>query len=451
MQMYETTQSADKYLNVALECSCGRTHYAPIKAVKICPGALNSLPGYVREYGYRRPYMICDPITYDIAGKRCAALLSAAGLTPAVHVIRHMGFDEATLGEIVINKPDGCDLMIGCGTGSVTDMLRYSSFKLGLPCFTVATAAPMDGFAASVGIMNVDGLKATMPAHCTEVIIGDTDILSAAPYRMTVAGFADLAGKLSSLNDWRLSALITGEHYCPKIDRLVSDYVHGILDETDALRRRESGAIGDVMNALLLAGTTASLYGSSRPISGAEHHMSHYWEVLGDQRGTPYAMHGEQVAVGTVMALMMSEELVRTDVDFDAARDRALRYDAEAWKREIERAYGSSADAVIRLEETAQKNAPSAVLKRIDAAQEHWDEVLGILENAFPSDRLIGIFTSLGCPCRPGDIGVSEQVLRDTFLYCKDTRDRYTLYQLVWDLGLTELLTGRIISRLEHM
>ena len=52
----------------------------------------------------------------------------------------------------------------------------------------------MDGFSASVGIMNVNNLKATMPAHSTEVIIGDTDVLSGAPYRMTAAGFGDLIG-----------------------------------------------------------------------------------------------------------------------------------------------------------------------------------------------------------------------------------------------------------------
>lgn len=35
MKMYETTQSVEKYLNVKLECSCGRTHYAPIKDVDV--------------------------------------------------------------------------------------------------------------------------------------------------------------------------------------------------------------------------------------------------------------------------------------------------------------------------------------------------------------------------------------------------------------------------------
>ncbi|MBQ8076274.1 MAG: iron-containing alcohol dehydrogenase, partial [Oscillospiraceae bacterium] len=159
MKMYDRPRSVESYLNVELECDCGHTHYAPIKAIQISKGALESLPRFVLEGGYRHPYILCDKITYEIAAKRCEELLRQAGLQPFVLVIRHLGFDEATLGEIVLNKPDDCDLMIGVGTGSITDMLRFSSFKLGLPCFTVATGAPMDGFSASVGIMNVNNLK----------------------------------------------------------------------------------------------------------------------------------------------------------------------------------------------------------------------------------------------------------------------------------------------------
>ena len=448
MKMYETTQSVEKYLNVELECDCGRTHYAPIKAINIGSGALDSLPEYVREYGYNYAYILCDKITYEIAGKRCEELLGASGIRYETLVIRHMGFDEATLGEIVINKPDACDLMIGIGTGSITDMLRFASFKLGLPCFTIPTAAPMDGFSASVGIMNVNNLKATMPAHSTEVIIGDTDILKNAPYRMTVAGFADLVAKVNALNDWRLAVIINGDHYCGKIDRMVADYVDDIISKAGKLKERDPEAIGDVMSALLLTGASISLYGSSRPISGAEHHMSHYWEVLGDQRGTPYAMHGEQVAVGTVLALMLIEELKNVTPDFARARKAAAAYDAEAWKKEINRAYGNAADAIIELEEASGKNSAEGRLKRIDAIEANWTKLKEMLDGMYPSEAMRSMLTDIGCPCNPKDIGITADILRDTFMYCKETRARYTVYQLTWDLDLMAELSGNIIGKL---
>ena len=66
MKMYDTPQAVERYLNVPLECSCGKTHFAPIKAINISKGALNSLPGYVKEYGYQKPYLLCDSITYRV-------------------------------------------------------------------------------------------------------------------------------------------------------------------------------------------------------------------------------------------------------------------------------------------------------------------------------------------------------------------------------------------------
>ena len=444
MKMYATTQPVEKYLNIKLECDCGRTHYAPIKAVDIRRGAINALPEYMHCFGYARPYILCDATTYKIAGERCAGVLREAGFAPDVLILRHLGYDEATLGEIVINKPDDCDVMIGVGTGSITDILRFASFKLGLPCFTVATGAPMDGFSASVGIMNVNNLKATMPAHSTEVIIGDTDVLSTAPYRMTVAGFADLIGKLNAINDWHLGVLINGDHYCRSIDTLVMDYVYDILGKAEAIKNRDAKAVGELMNALLLTGASISLYGSSRPISGAEHHFSHYLEVLGDQRGKPYAMHGEQVAVGTVLALTAAAKLASITPDFDAAREAAACYDSSAWENEIRRAYGDAADAIIALEAQAGKNETTGRLKRIDIMQRHWEEVRAMLAGVYPAEKLRALLKDIGCPCTPRDIGVTKAVLRDALLYCKETRARYTVYQLAWDLGLLERLADEL-------
>ena len=448
MKMYATTQAVEKYLNAELECDCGRTHYAPIKEVDVSSGAINRLPLYVKKYGYGHPYILCDKITYEIAGKKCEELLRDSGIEATTLVIKHLGFDEATLGEIVINRPDNCDLMIGCGTGSITDMLRYSSFKLGLPCFTICTGAPMDGFSASVGIMNVNNLKATMPAHSTEVIIGDTDILKGAPYRMTVAGFGDLIAKVNALNDWRLDVLVNNHHYCKSIDTMVSDYVEDIILKADKLKARDPEVIGEVMSALLLTGASISLYGSSRPISGAEHHMSHYWEVIGEQMGKAFAMHGEQAAVGTVLALMLLEELKNTKVDFELARNEALKYDPEKWKAEIKEAYGDAAGAIIELEEKSGKNETKARLARIDRIEKLWPQICEQFEGIRSSDEMIEILKNVGCPYSPKEIGVTKEILKNTFLYCKETRARYTVYQLAWDLSLMDRLSDNIINRL---
>jgi len=71
MKMYSSPQPVELYLDRELECSCGRTHYVDIKDVLIGPGAIKKLPEFVKKHGYSRPYIICDEITYQIAGKHC--------------------------------------------------------------------------------------------------------------------------------------------------------------------------------------------------------------------------------------------------------------------------------------------------------------------------------------------------------------------------------------------
>ena len=208
--------------------------------------------------------------------------------------------------------------------------------------------------------------------------------------------------------------------------------------------------LGSVMEGLVLSGAAISLYGTSRPASGAEHHMSHFWEVVNEQRGTPGAMHGEQVAVGTVLVLMLAEELCRTKIDFDAARADAERFDTQAWEREIRRCFGNAAQEALDIEAQAHKNAVPERLARIGRIQQHWDEILQQLSSLPEAESLQQLLKQVGCPSLPEEIGVDETLLRDTFRYAKETRARYTLLQLVFDLGLVDSLTDRVIERLRR-
>ena len=44
--------------------------------------------------------------------------------------------------------------------------------------------------------------------------------------------------------------------------------------------KREKNAVAALMEGLVLSGIAMSYIGNSRPASGSEHHMSHYWEMM---------------------------------------------------------------------------------------------------------------------------------------------------------------------------
>lgn len=447
MNMYGASRDLNSYLDRRFQCSCGKEHYAPLKAVRIGEGALGELPVYVKKYGFRSVCLVADGITYRIAGRACMELLEGAGIKAVMHTLAHLGFDEAAVGELLIHMPMDCDLLIAVGTGAINDLTRFFSYRIGRPFFTVATAAPMDGFASGIAAIYTDNLKTTYHAAPPMVILGDTDILKEAPYSMIAAGLGDLLGKFTCLCDWKLAHLITGEHYCPSIAELVEGCTKNVLEHADQARERDAKVIGAIMEGLVLSGVAMSLYGNSRSASGCEQHMSHYWEMMFEQRGQRPAPHGVQVGVGAVLVLKLVEVLLRTRVDFRRARECAGIYDKKVWEQRIRKAYGPAAEGVIALEEKAHKNDTPGRLERIAVMEEKWPEIQRLLEELPDSEQVISILKSLGAPCYPDEIGIDRKLLENTFLYCKEVRDRYTILQMVWDLGILEQLALQVMEQ----
>lgn len=448
MKMYETPHALGDYLDTVFTCDCGREHYASLKYVSVRKDALEDLPVFAKKLGFKSLYLIADKITNDIAGKRCMEILEAAGVKAKIQVLTHTGFDEATVGELLINLPDDCDLCVAVGTGAINDMTRFFSFRLGIPFMTVATAAPMDGFASSLAVLNINNLKTSIEAQTPRAIIGDTEILKGAPYRMIAAGLGDLLGKATCLCDWKLAKVINGEHYCGKIVELVEACVDDVLKVADKAKDRDPEVLGKIMEGLVLSGVAMSLYGNSRPASGCEHHMSHYWETIFEQKGLRPVPHGTQVGVGTVMVLKAVEELLERGVDFDAARAAAAKYDPAAWEEEIKAAYGPAAPGVIEMEKKSQKNETTARLARIDSMEKNWAEIEALLKALPSSEYVAGLLKGLGSAASPAEIDVDKELLKKTFLYCKEIRARYTILQMLWDLGLLDSISDAVIEKL---
>ena len=448
MKMYDTPHALSDYLNESFECGCGKTHAAPLKYVSVRPGAVEDLPVFMGKLGLKSAYLICDEMTRSLAGDRCMEILRKAGVKGVLQQLQHLEFDEATLGEILINMPADCDVVVAVGTGSINDMCRYFSYRMGRPFFTVATAAPMDGFASSLAVLNINKLKTSIETHCPLAIMGDVDILKNAPYRMIAAGLGDLLGKATCLCDWKIARIINGEHTCDRIIELVEDCVKTVLDGAGGAKEREPKVIGDIMEGLVLSGVAMSLYGNSRPASGCEHHMSHYWEQVCALKGVRPAPHGIQVGVGTVLVLKAVEELLGRKIDFDAAREAARAYDPAEWEKKITAAYGPAAAGVIEMEKTSQKNETQGRLARIDAMQAHWSEIETLLKALPSSVYITELLESLGAPSRPEQIDVDKALLKDTFLYCKEIRARYTILQMLWDLDMLDSISDAVVAAL---
>ena len=70
MEMYAHPHPLGDYLDKHFTCDCGKEHYASLKFVSVRKDALEDLPVFAKELGFKSLYLISDNITRGIAGDR---------------------------------------------------------------------------------------------------------------------------------------------------------------------------------------------------------------------------------------------------------------------------------------------------------------------------------------------------------------------------------------------
>ena len=185
-----------------------------------------------------------------------------------------------------------------------------------------ATAPSMDGFVSVGAALIHNHVKTTYQAHVPVAVLGDPEILAKAPMEMIVAGLGDILGKYTCLVDWKMAHLIEDEYYCEVIDKMVKESIEIVVEESDGIKQRDQEAVKHLMEALVLTGVAMSFVGNSRPASGSEHHLSHYWEMQFQMEGKKPILHGIKVGVGMLAVIKMYEMLEKEAPDFAAAKKR---------------------------------------------------------------------------------------------------------------------------------
>ncbi|MBQ7879724.1 MAG: iron-containing alcohol dehydrogenase, partial [Clostridia bacterium] len=153
------------------------------------------------------------------------------------------------------------------------------------------------------------GYKYSPQAHLAYGLIGDTDFLKTAPQDLIQAGFGDVVGKITALADWDLAVKANGDYRCDTCVTLVQRALDKCFAFADGLKSRDLQSLQALFEALTLTGVAMALVNISRPASGAEHMLSHYWEMDFIARGLNPNHHGIQVGVATVVIARFFEEL----------------------------------------------------------------------------------------------------------------------------------------------
>lgn len=389
----------DEILNLSInempqtefDCSCGKHHNFSVHDMSIRKGAIEDLPKMAEPFKDGKILVVFDNHTYEVAGKRAVELLKENGFN-----VKELLFDtgddilipdEKTLGRIVQEQDLDTSLMVAVGSGVINDSVKFVTSRSGLPYIIVATAPSMDGYVADGAPIFSQGYKYSPVAHLTYGLVGDTDILKTAPQDLIQAGYGDVVGKITAIADWDLAVKANNDYRCDTCVTLVNRALDKCFAKAEGLKDRDPESLGALLEALTLTGVAMALVNISRPASGAEHMLSHFWEMDYIARGLNPNHHGIQVGVATPIIARFFEELA--DI----------------------------------LPEGTGALCP-------------------------PHEEIEALLAKGGAPTSPKDIGISKELFHDSLLKGYTVRPRYSIMQFAKDNGRLEEIADKITEEI---
>lgn len=426
-------KNINELLNVTKNCSCGKQHSCEVKSVVIGKGAINEIVALTEDF--HKILVVCDDNTHRVCGGRLIELLGEK--VAAVQHYHGEGVlvpNEESIEILDKRVTEEIDLIVGAGSGVINDLCKYVSFLHKLPYMIVATAPSMDGFASVGAAMIIGNMKITYNAHVPNAIIGDVDVLKDAPMDLIQSGYGDIVGKFSCLNDWKLSQVINDEYFCQEVYDLTYEMLMETKDLGAKVYARDEEAIETLMNALVGVGIAMAYVGNSRPASGSEHHLSHFFEVIGIMKKEPYFAHGTDVVYSAVYTQKLREELLAlteeevaalADKGWGTAADKAS-FDWAAWEQDIRAIYDRAAEGVIALQHKLDwySRDYSAVIK------ERWPKIREVLQEVPSSRQLAAYVESVGLEMADFEKTYGAEKIDSALRYAKDLKDRYSVLWL---------------------
>jgi glycerol-1-phosphate dehydrogenase [NAD(P)+] len=401
--------------------------------------AIARLIQYNKSRQLDRFLLICDENTRAALGRKVEAALQDCGWNVQTVVLAgpEVIADEEAIVQVLFEASAEDRMYLAVGSGTITDVTRFCSHRTRNPFISLPTAPSVDGYTSIGAPLVIRRVKTTAITHPPVAVFADLQTLCEAPPDMVAAGFGDLLGKYTSLADWQLGALLWDEPYDPAIARRIQRTLESCASSAAEVGRASAVGITRLMEGLLESGLCMLDFGETRPASGSEHHISHFWEMKLLQEHRPAILHGAKVGVSTVLAARRYET-VRGLTQEDIA-DRLATASLPDWDDEIasiRAAYGAPAGQVIASYRSFRQALEASFDTLKQRIKSRWGEVQGIAAGVPPAQEIIDLLEQVGGPTEPWALGLSEDEKQQALEFSHYLRNRFTVSVLGRVLGI---------------
>ncbi len=405
-----------KILKSLENCPCGKIHTFDTEVVEIGNDITERAGEILSAAGFPKKLLIVGDDNTMGVSEGLIPSLTAAGFEISKKLIynnmKYARIEQVREVETLAKEVDG---VISVGTGSLNDICRVASFELDKKFCIFATAPSMDGFASDTAPIIENDFKISWQARQPMVILADTRILAKAPAELKSAGFGDMVAKYLGILEWRIANLVIDEYYCPAVAQITLDALEKCVSLADKVTADDEEAAGAIMEALVLSGLAMKLAMSSRPASGAEHVVSHFWECYKLARGIWPEFHGKKVGVATLVLLRAYHNLA----------DRMPEIEPTADNTDWDTVYAQFSEK--QLPDVKKLNTPT-ITDKVDPARLKavWPEICRLIKETLPSpEMLLAKMQAAGCATTLDEIHVSPELYATGLRY--HTYMRYRL------------------------
>lgn len=401
--------------------------------------AISRLAQYCADNQLSRFLLVADQNTYPVLGQAVEDRLKSQGADVKTVILtgEEVMPDEHYLVQVLVHADTKDRTYLAVGSGTITDITRFVSHRTKSPFISVPTAPSVDGFTSIGAPLVVGGLKQTVIAQPPVAVFADLATLRTAPRPMIASGFGDMLGKFTSLADWRLGHLLWDEPYDERIAQRAQTAVRNCAGQAEAIGRASDEGVRALMEGLIESGLCMLEAGSSRPASGMEHHLSHYWEMKLLWEGRPAILHGAKVGVATMMAAGYYRKIRQM------TRQQAIELlntstlpNREEDIRRIRSVHGPIADRVIAAQAPFLDMSEQAYEQLKQKIIDGWPDIQQIAATVPAPQELAGWLRTAGGPTDAKTLGLNDQEVANAVAHSHFLRNRFTVAKLSRILGI---------------
>lgn len=413
----------------------------PDLPVVIGPDALAEFIRFCRDRRLTHFALVADHNTFAALGARVQDLLQAEGWNVRSVIIEgdDIGADTHSVYQVLLGLDKTPHVFLAVGSGTITDITRFVSHRSNADFISLPTAPSVDGFTSIGAPMIIDGVKITVSCQGPLGVFADLPTLCAAPRPMLAAGVGDMLAKLTSVSDWELGHLLWDEPFDASIAARSRQAAAACAEHLPGIAAAQPEGVSVLMASLIESGFCMLDFGETRPASGYEHHMSHYWEMKLLAEGRHSVLHGAKVGIGVLISAALYDRIRRLSPQEVETRLAAAVLPARADEiARIRTAYGHPmADQVIAIQAPFLDMTPAQFANLKQRLLDHWRDIQRLAAAVPPADAIAGWLRQAGGPTTGEELGLREAEIAMGAASGHYYRNRFTIKKLARLLDIT--------------